>query len=340
MGNVRQQVLVIRFSSLGDVAMTVPVLRLLLEQHPTLEILFLSNQQFAPLYSDIERLHFIGADLKGRHKGISGIFRLFRECKSLRSKFAVADLHNVLRSKLLCFLFRFSGHSVAQMDKGRAEKKWLTRTHEKNLQPLTSTFGRYAAVFRALGFGVDLPQYSSLNARSVSSNNPLRLGIAPFAQYREKTYPSSLMKKVIAQLQEEFQLSIFLYGAPGKEAAALAAWQQEVPGVINRAGLQSFQDELKEIASLDAMITMDSANMHLASLFGVPVVSVWGATHPFAGFMGWQQPLSNAVQVDLPCRPCSVFGNKPCFRGDWACMENIHPSMVVAKVKEVLFPAT
>jgi ADP-heptose:LPS heptosyltransferase len=81
---------------------------------------------------------------------------------------------------------------------------------------------------------------------------------------------------------------------------------------------------------------MDSGNMHLASLYGVPVVSIWGATHPFAGFYGFGQDHSNAVQADLYCRPCSVFGNKPCYRGDWACMHMIEPRQVIDKVDDVI----
>ena len=340
MGIPRQQLLVIRFSSLGDVAMTVPVLRLLLSQHPALEIHVLSNQHFAPLFSGIDRLHFIGANLKGKHKGLRGIYRLFRENKARLSAFQVADLHSVLRTKILNLLFRLAGHSVVQLDKGRAEKKRLTRANKKVLKPLASTFDRYAAVFRALGFSLELPPPIMATIQPRSGNDSLRIGIAPFAQYREKTYPFPLMKQVVAQLQQVAGLSIYLYGAPGKEASELAQWEQELPGVICRAGVQSFQEELKEIASLDAMLTMDSANMHIASLFRVPVISIWGATHPYAGFMGWQQPLENAVQVELSCRPCSVFGNKTCYRGDWACLENISPNAVVAKVKAVLMLAS
>lgn len=339
MGILRQQLLVIRFSSLGDVAMTVPVLRQLLAQHPALEIYMLSNQHFAPLFSGVERLHFLGADLKGEHKGVRGIYRLFKECKSLLTHFAVADLHQVLRSQLLCFLFRISGYPVQQLDKGRAAKKELTSIRQKKLQQLPSTFDRYAAVFNKLGFWVDLNRNDFSKTGSTSSAKLLRVGIAPFAQYREKTYPLPLMKQVIVQLQQIAGLSIYLYGAPGAEANELAQWEIELPGVINRAGKQSFKAELNEIGSLDAMITMDSANMHLASLGGVPVISIWGATHPFAGFMGWQQSMKNAVQIELTCRPCSVFGNKVCYRGDWACLENIPPAMVVAKTKAVLMLA-
>ncbi|MFZ9695376.1 MAG: glycosyltransferase family 9 protein [Chitinophagaceae bacterium] len=340
MTSSRQQLLVIRFSSLGDVAMTVPVLRLLLTQYPTLEITMLSNEQYAPLFSNIARLHFIGANLKERHKGLKGIYQLFVECKSSLVDFAVADFHNVLRSKILVSFFRMAGYPVQQIDKGRAEKKKLTSIHQKQLVPLASTFERYAAVAQKLGFPVDLTKGVLVKPSSCVANKPLQLGIAPFAQYREKTYPPALMKQVILHLQQDLSLSIYLYGAPGAEATELQQWEKELPGVINRAGKQAIQEELKEIASLDAMLAMDSANMHIASIFNVPVVSIWGATHPFAGFMGWQQPMDNAVQVDLSCRPCSVFGNKPCHRGDWACLTTISPAAVVSNVKAVLLTAS
>ena len=90
------------------------------------------------------------------------------------------------------------------------------------------------------------------------------------------------------------------------------------------------------MSHLDVMVSMDSGNMHLASLTATPVVSIWGATHPFAGFMGWRQNPDNAIGLNLPCRPCSVYGNKPCLRGDYACLKNISPEMVLEKVVKVL----
>jgi ADP-heptose:LPS heptosyltransferase len=121
-------------------------------------------------------------------------------------------------------------------------------------------------------------------------------------------------------------------GGGKNEVMILDEWEKEFPGIINLAGKFSFAEELAIISHMDKMISMDSANMHLASLFGVPVVSVWGATHPFAGFYGWAQPSDNAVQIDLYCRPCSVFGNKPCYRGDHACMEQLPKEKIIEKV--------
>ncbi|RZL98110.1 MAG: glycosyl transferase family 1, partial [Pedobacter sp.] len=90
-------------------------------------------------------------------------------------------------------------------------------------------------------------------------------------------------------------------------------------------------------STLNVMISMDSANMHLASLQGIPVVSIWGGTHPFLGFYGWRQPLANAIQIDLPCRPSSVFGNKQCpVHGAAGCMQDITPQMIYEKVMSII----
>ncbi len=81
---------------------------------------------------------------------------------------------------------------------------------------------------------------------------------------------------------------------------------------------------------------MDSANMHLAALAGTPTVSVWGATHPYCGFRGWRQKEELTVQLPMDCRPCSVFGNKPCLRGDYLCLAAIKPELILNKVKNYL----
>ena len=87
---------------------------------------------------------------------------------------------------------------------------------------------------------------------------------------------------------------------------------------------------------LHVMVAMDSANMHLARLVAAPVVSIWGATHPWAGFYGYDLPGDWAVQSDLDCRPCSVFGNKVCHRGDFACMQQVSSTTVLQKIEKVM----
>jgi ADP-heptose:LPS heptosyltransferase len=338
-----RKLLVFRFSSLGDVAMTVPVMQVLLKQYPTLEITFISTAFVAPLFKNIDRLHFFAADLKSTHAGIKGLYRLYQELKKNFSFDAIADLHDVLRTKVLCSLFYFSGKPIAVIDKGRKEKKELTRKDNKILRPLKTTFERYADVFASLGLPVQLttkerikklPQSSEPFINDLKKQGKKIIGIAPFAQYKEKTYPPEKMKEVVRMLQHSDN-AIFLFGGTA-EKELLQLWEEEFAGVQSMAGKMDFEKELQLIAQLDVMVSMDSANMHLASLFGVPVVSIWGATHPYAGFYGWGQHSSNAVQVELYCRPCSVFGNKPGYRGDLLCLTSISPVSIYEKVMQNL----
>ena len=338
-----KRLLVIRSSALGDVAMTVPVLKQLLQHYPALELTVLTTAAFAPLFRLLERTEVYALEKKGRHKGVAGIYTLFRELKALHSYDAVADLHNVLRSVILRNLFRLSGVAVAKIDKGRKEKKALTARENKKLVPLKTSFRRYADVFAALGlsFALDqeLPVYSkqvlSPDASALFIPGKKHIGIAPFAKHREKMYPEDKMLQVIQQLYNNCHNSLFFLGGGKEETGLLSEWQLQFPGIVNLAGKYSFTEELAIISNLDMMISMDSANMHLASLFNVPVISIWGATHPYAGFYGWGQKLQNAVQTDLYCRPCSVFGNKPCYRGDHACMKQLPESMIIEKADQV-----
>jgi len=100
--------------------------------------------------------------------------------------------------------------------------------------------------------------------------------------------------------------------------------------------VSSLKEELILMSHLDVMLSMDSANMHLASLTATPVVSVWGATHPCAGFMGWRQPEENAIQATLDCRPCSIYGQKTCRRGDYACLNMIKPETIAERIDQIL----
>jgi ADP-heptose:LPS heptosyltransferase len=335
-----KHILVIRLSAMGDVAMTIPVLYQLLQQQPDIRLTVLTQPFLAPLFEPLERTTVYPVETKGKHKGLKGLYKLFNELKQQYSFDAIADLHNVLRSKIITLLFKTSGIKTATIDKGRKEKKQLTRKENKRLVPLKTSFQRYADVFAALDIPVVLNTAQPVFAKQtlpttvipLFSSTKKNICIAPFAKHREKMYPAEKMKLVLTKLATKNNLQLFLLGGGEKEINQLKEWEKEFPGMINLAGKYSFKEELAIISNMDMMISMDSANMHLASLFGVPVVSVWGATHPFAGFYGWGQPADNAVQVELYCRPCSVFGNKPCYRGDHACMERLPEEKIIEKI--------
>lgn len=341
--------MIIRFSAMGDVAMTVPVVYSLARQYPELRITMLSRGFARPFFENLApNVGFIEADLKGEHHGINGLNALYRRLKA-ENFTAVADMHSVLRSKYLCMRFRLDHKKVAQIDKHRTGKRRLTTTGTKRLVQQPSSFHNYADVLACLGYPVKI-EFKSLFKQPESHPAILPeavggkktgqkwIGIAPFAAHDGKIYPIRLMEKVVAMLIERHpECRIFLFGGGKKEMAVFSEWCDKykectcVPEL-----LKGLRNELLLMNHLDVMVSMDSANMHLASLAGTPVVSVWGATHPYAGFMGWGQSIENAVQIDLPCRPCSIYGNKPCMRGDFFCMKNISPEQIVGRTEFVM----
>lgn len=328
-------ILVVRFSALGDVVMTVPVVSALANQYPHHQITVLSRTRMAAYFSHLpENVTFRGVDLE-QYKGVKGLYRLYRELEAEGFDY-VADCHDVLRTKVLRFFFWLRGIRVRHIHKGRAEKKALTREHGKEKKQLATSFERYARVFEQLGFPFHL-EYTPMRKPRPAEGVPQHwIGIAPFAAHAGKIYPLEQMKKVVELLTADEQNRIFLFGGGKKEQAVLSEWEQLSPRVESVVGKFRQQEELDLMSQLDVMLSMDSANMHLASLVGTPAVSVWGATHPYAGFLGWGQREEDIVQEDLECRPCSIYGNKPCLRGDYACLNQIKPEQIVQKIQKHL----
>lgn len=340
------RLLALRFSALGDVAMTVPVLTSLAKQYPEIDITVLSRPFMQPLFAEApSNIHFRGVDVD-KYKGIAGLLRLFKELKKEGSYDVIADLHDVLRSKILRTFFMLSGAKVAHINKGRKDKKALIRPQHKIMKQLSSSFIRYEEVFCKLGypvktrfhsiFGEEKGDASLFQKVTGAPDGEYWIGIAPFAAHKGKKLPEATTTKLIQELSTHSDWRIFLFGGGKAEKELLESWAANHPNVQSLAGKLKLDEELALISHLDVMISMDSANMHLASLTGTPVISVWGATHPFAGFMGWGQSANNAVQTDLPCRPCSIFGNKPCLRKDYACLTEITSTAIVQRIKCII----
>ncbi len=331
-----KHIMAIRFSALGDIAMIVPVIKNVLAQNLTLEITFVSTPFVQPFFEGIDRLHFYGINLN-EYKGIIGLLKLSKLLKNNITYDAIADLHNVLRTKAIRF-FSTSKKS-AVLDKGRKEKKELTRSINKILQPLKPMFERYADVFRHLNCTVTLDKKTGItHLKPNKSLLPIKLqskekfiGIAPFAKHASKMFPINKMKLVIHLLLENPFNKLFFF-ASANEIKILDNLFSKNKNLYFLSTETSFTEELNIIAQLDVMVSMDSANMHIASLYGVPVVSIWGGTHPYAGFTGWGQKEKSIIQVEMPCRPSSVFGNKLCpIHGKGGCMQDITPTMIVEK---------
>ncbi len=345
-----EHILIIRFSALGDIAMTVPVVYALAKEYPDVRVTMLSQPFARPLFEDLApNVSFMGADIKEEYKGIKGLNALYRRLTA-KNFTAVADLHNVLRSSYLRMRFNLDQNHVAHINKHREERRELTSQKNKVLRQLPTSFENYAEVFARLGYPIHHFDFTSIFTPPQDSLRQLPaaigdkkdfqqwIGIAPFAAHQGKAYPLRLLEMVIEGIVKRHpSCRVFLFGGGDKERELLDDIVKKHERCTNVAAtLHGLHEELVLMSHLDVMVSMDSANMHLASLVGTTVVSIWGATHPYAGFMGWQQREDNAVQVAMPCRPCSIFGNKPCFREDYACLYDITPEAIINKVEENL----
>lgn len=329
--------------------MTVPVVYSLACQYPNLRITMLSKPFARPFFENLApNVGFMAADINNEYHGVRGLNSLYRRLTA-KNFTAIADFHSVLRSDYLRMRFNFDHYRVESIDKHRSGKSKLIAENNKELKQQPTSFQNYTDVLEKLGYPVKLefksiypPEGGNLRLLSdkIGEKRPFQqwIGIAPFAAHKGKMYPLPLMKNVIRMLVNKHPSSrIFLFGGGSDEMIQLDAISAESKQIINASRLMNgLQQELILMSHLDVMVSMDSANMHLASLVNTPVVSIWGSTHPFAGFMGWNQSMDRAVQLDMPCRPCSIYGNKPCLRGDWACMHNIKPEVVVEHVERIL----
>jgi len=349
-----QHILVIRFSALGDVAMTVPIVWAVAQKYPDVRITVLSRSFARPFFENLApNVNFMEADLKGEYHGVKGLNKLYRRLAAKQFTH-VADLHSVLRSNYLRLRFNLGHFKVAHIDKHRKMRHALVNKNMKKKvkQQLPTSFENYTEVFAKLGFPIDDNQFTSIFQpeggdltllpelfREKKEDQPW-IGIAPFAAHQGKIYPKEQMREVIRQLVKDYpEARIMLFGRGKDEDATFPQWIEEMPQcTIVSQHISAMQQELILMSHLDVMVSMDSANMHLASLVNTPVVSVWGATHPMAGFLGWHQKKENAIQLDMECRPCSIYGQKPCIHGDFRCMTGIKPEMIVERIKNIINP--
>lgn len=339
MSSLPKHILVIRLSAMGDVAMVVPVLSAFTQQYPTIKITLLTTEFFRPFFRDLNNVNVIAADIKGEHKGVFGLYRLVKDLKKKHID-AVADLHNVIRSNILKYFF---GRTVfIQINKGRADKRALTTG--KEFKQLKTTQQRYADVFEELGFKIDLtkpvfPGRSNLSKKVkeiIGQGKKKWIGIAPFAQYESKMYPLDLMGKVIKTLSKTYH--IILFGGGKKEVKILNTFEDQYNNVTNLAGKLSLDEELDVISNLEMMLSMDSGNAHVAAMLGVKVITIWGVTHPFAGFYPFHQVKENALLADrsqYPKIPTSVYGNK--YPENYKnASKTISPELIVEKINSLI----
>lgn len=343
-----RNVLTARFTALSDVTLTVPVLYSACACYSTVHFTMITRKSMTSVFiNPPENLTVIGVNLED-YKGIGGLRKLYNELRKQVGFDAFIDLQDEFSTRLLRLFCRMGGIPVSAINNGRIGKRALTRRQNKVLLPLLSYRARYRQAFHAIGLPVET-RFEGFFANTPSGKGAPEtfaavtaprqpgerwVGIAPFAKYQGKIYPTELMEEVVAALSKEQGVRVFLFGGGDSEREILDRWARDYPHVTSLAEKRlGFPVELALASHLDVMVSMDSANMHLASLVATPVVSIWGATHPYCGFKGWRQNEEDIIQLPMTCRPCSVFGNKPCFRGDYLCLRAITPASILTRIK-------
>ncbi|EIJ38347.1 ADP-heptose:LPS heptosyltransferase [Galbibacter orientalis DSM 19592] len=342
--NPTKHILVIRFSDIGDAAIAVPVLRCVLQQNKNIKITVATKAFLKPVFETVKGVDVVTAHIRGKHKGFKGLLKFYSEIKE-NNYTEIADLHGSLRSTVIKSLFKLKNVSSKTIDKGRAEKRNLVAG--KEFKPLKTTIERYAAVFRALGCQVDLskdivpknPDLPSKIYDLLGRDSKKWVGIAPFAFFDTKMYPIDLMEQVIEYLSKTNIFKIILFGGP-KDESELERLSTAYPNTVFTFKKITFEEELQLIAHLDLMLSMDSGNGHLAAMYGVKVITLWGVTHPYAGFYPYKQPKEYALLSDkekYPLIPTSIYGNKA--PEDYKeVMRTILPQHIINKIEEVLKP--
>lgn len=339
-GGKTKRLVVLRFSALGDIAMTVPVIYSVAQAYPEMEIYVVTRPFFSRMFINApENVSVISFDLKNEYRGLCGIFRIASELAHLRPDF-VADLHDLFRTRVISICLRMRGGRVETVNKTRGTRKTVFAGGPSQRWYID----RYFDVFRSLGLDAQMAfrsVYGDIRPMDIPTEILApAVGIAPFARYATKTYPPEKMRQVACYLADK-GMNVYLFGGRGIEAETLSTWSRdcgpEGGKIVSLAGRFPLEQEIALMNCLDVMVSMDSANQHLAGLAGTKVVSVWGSTTPSCGFLGFGQTLDDTVSLGLPCQPCSIAGSKSCPLGHMECLEALSVETIVDKVTSLVW---
>ncbi len=316
-----KHVLVIRLSALGDVALMAPVVKAYAVANPDVRFTVAGPPMLVPLFAGMPNVDYLGLKKK------QSFVKIYRALNAVGAD-TVVDLHKVNRVGFAIVLLRLRHllnphYRIFALHKGKVSR-WLFLHHWRRT-PRKRQYERYDDVFRRAG----MKRGELLNLKGEKCG--AKIGVAPFAQHEGKIWSLERTEALVRMLGERGH-EVVLFGSKD-EAPVLERWARHYKGVTSVAGRMPFAEELEIIRGLALMVSMDSANMHFASAVGVPVVSIWGATHPDFGFYGYGQDRANALCANMPCQPCSAYGNKPCRYGDHRCMRAISPEAVLEKIE-------
>ena len=326
------RMLILRSAGIGDVAMLVHAVRALRQTYPDLEIVIATKPRMPAFFTGIEGLQFI--EIKGFRQLLKDIRAAQPDC--------VADLRNEFRGKLVRLIMGLRGVPCAKYRQRYAQRRPLLRPHNKQLVWLENNVLRFCDVFAELSYPVEPPALARWQAPlpPVFGEKTGRwAGYAPFAASELKIYPEPQRTELVKALAARFD-KVFLFSGGGEELAFCQRMASACPNVVPVFKKTDLAGEVSLMSRLDVIITMDSSAMHMASLAGAPLLAIWGSTHPAVGYSAWgADPSRNYLQLDLPCRPCSVYGEGKCRLGGCPCLKDISVESILAKAESLIADA-
>ena len=314
------KILVIRFSSMGDIIYTTPVVRCLKKQLPDAEVHFLTKPAFKYIYDNnpyTDKLLLLKPTLAETIDDIK-----------VEQYDYIIDLHNNLRTALIKLR---TGIKSSTYKKQRI-RKWLSLKFNLKLVPPVHLVERYLKTVKFLGVKNDNQpvdyyikadhQLSKLLPAS-HQNNYVAFIIG--ATHFTKRMPND---KIISICREINQPIVLLGGSDVKANGDVIA--AAVGNVYNACGNTTLDESVFLVSKADKIIGFDTGLTHIAEAFDKPMASVWGGTAPeLLGVQPYKVKDALVAEIDLPCRPCSKFGLEKCPLGHFKCMNDMPENMIV-----------
>ena len=330
------KILIIRFSSLGDVLLTTPVVRSIRKNYPSAEIHFLTKKQYAPIIKNNPNINKI-IEYDSKNKKFINLIKII----SKKQYDLIIDLH----SKLDSFWIKLLSGSCKKVTYNKKHFYRWQLTHKslsKNLAPIKSTVSLYASVLDKLGIELDgekLDIFLPKNQNRIYSvfnipNSAFRISISPGAKHFTKQYPVRYYSQLIDIMIEKLDVQVILLGDKFEKNLTTKISGNCKNKIFDLAGKIGIMGMAVIIKNSDLFISGDCGPMHIAAALNKPQIAIFGSTHPKLGFAP-TNPNAVIIQKDLPCRPCSLHGREKCPEGHFKCMNDIKPEEVFEKVKKI-----
>ena len=329
-------ILAVRFSSIGDILLTTPLLRAIRQTHPGARLTLLTKREYVPLLSHNPHVH--------RVVGLSPTRSLFSLATELRGErySHLLDLHDNLRSRALRLLVPGRWRSYPKHRLDRALLIRAKRNRYRDRRPVAERYFSAAAGLRVLPdggppeffLGPEAGEQISAWLTSSGLEDEAFVAVAPGAAHATKRWPLAHWRALVDQnIADGFAVVVVGGAADAGLGAALAEGKGR--RVLNAAGLFGLQATGALLQRARALVSGDTGVMHMATGVGTSVLGLFGPTVEAFGFFPYTSR-ATVLELPLPCRPCTSQGGPECPLGHHRCLVDIHPQAVYAALRSEL----